>query len=191
MHSLLKKRFDTISETEFEYVFHLMYSVYSLPNVILPIVGGVLIYKFGYRLMFLIFGFCVLLGQLLFSLGCSINSIPLMLFGRIIFGLGGESLNTTQYAIIVEWFAVNQIAFALGVCLSFARFGNVLNDIISPRIATVFNYNIEFRCLFSDVVRFCSLCLFIFMHNFIGLYRFQTRHTYSNAGNNHNKLRYF
>jgi MFS family permease len=144
MHSLLKKRFDDFSETEFEYVFHLMYSVYSLPNVILPIVGGVLIYKFGYRLMFLIFGFCVLLGQLLFSLGCSTHSVPLMLLGRIIFGLGGESLNTTQYAIIVEWFAVNQIAFALGVCLSFARFGNVLNDVISPRIATVFYYNSEF-----------------------------------------------
>lgn len=114
-----------------------MYSVYSLPNVILPIVGGFLIFKFGYRVMFLVFGFAVLLGQLIFSIGCSVKSIPLMLGGRIIFGLGGESLNTTQYAIIVEWFAANQVAFALGICLSVARIGNVLNDVISPRISTV------------------------------------------------------
>ncbi len=115
-----------------------MYSVYSLPNVILPIVGGFLIFKFGYRIMFLVFGFAVLLGQLIFSIGCSLKSIPLMLGGRILFGLGGESLNTTQYAIIVEWFAANQVAFALGICLSIARIGNVLNDVISPRISTVY-----------------------------------------------------
>lgn len=140
LHTQLKYRFNHIAETEFEYLYHLMYSVYSLPNVILPVVGGVLIFKFGYRTMFLVFGISVLIGQLIFSIGCSIKNIPLMLFGRIIFGLGGESLNTTQYAIIVEWFAANQVAFALGICLSVARIGNVLNDVISPRIATVYSY---------------------------------------------------
>jgi MFS family permease len=87
--------------------------------------------------MFLVFGLAVVFGQFIFSIGCSTKNIPLMLIGRIIFGLGGESLNTTQYAIIVEWFAANQVAFALGICLSVARIGNVLNDVISPRIATV------------------------------------------------------
>ncbi len=160
-----------------------MYSVYSLPNVVLPIAGGVLIFKFGYRVMFLIFGFSVLLGQLIFSIGCSIKSIPLMLIGRIIFGLGGESLNTTQYAIIVEWFAANQVAFALGICLSVARIGNVLNDVISPRIATVISINIDFRCLFCDVVRICCLCIFIYMYYSSRLHGLETRHLSSNERN--------
>jgi len=87
--------------------------------------------------MFLIFGFCILIGQLIFALGCSSKSVFLMLVGRAIFGLGGESINTTQLSIILQWFAPNEIAFALGLCLSTARLGNVLNDFISPRIATV------------------------------------------------------
>ena len=137
MHSQLKKRFASDSNQNFEYIFNLMYSVYSLPNVILPLIGGVMIFKYGYRIMFLVFGGCVLIGQLVFAMGCSINSVPLMLVGRVIFGLGGESLNTTQFAVIVQWFAVNELGFAMGLCLSMARIGNVLNDVISPRIATV------------------------------------------------------
>ena len=137
MHALLFKKFGNGNKDNFEYTFNLMYSVYSLPNIILPLIGGALICKFGYRGMFLIFGICVLVGQFIFAIGCSIDSIYTMLLGRIIFGLGGESLNTTQYSVIIEWFSPNEIAFAMGVCLSLARFGNVLNDILSPRIATV------------------------------------------------------
>lgn len=137
MHNLLKKRFGSSTNLDFEYVFNLMYSLYSLPNIILPLIGGVLIFKYGYRIMFLVFGFCILIGQLIFAMGCSCKSITIMLIGRAIFGLGGESINTTQFSIILQWFAPNEIAFALGLCLSSARFGNVLNDFISPRIATV------------------------------------------------------
>lgn len=137
MHSLLKKRFGEKPEDNFEYFFNMLYSVYSLPNIILPLAGGVLIFKYGYRLMFLVFGSCVLIGQLVFAMGSSTKSMSMMLIGRAIFGLGGESLNTTQYAIIIQWFAANEIGFAMGLCLSFARFGNVLNDVISPQIATV------------------------------------------------------
>jgi MFS family permease len=137
MHSLLLKRFNSLTEKEFEYFFQLMYSVYSLPNIFLPLVGGIMIYKYGYRIMFIVFGFCVLIGQLIFSIGCSTKSVGIMLAGRIVFGLGGESINSAQYAIIVEWFTKNELGLALGICLSFARIGNVLNDVISPRIATV------------------------------------------------------
>ena len=137
MHSFLKKRFASSTTMDFEYVFNLMYSVYSLPNIILPFIGGFFIFKFGYRTMFIIFGLCVLVGQLIFAIGCTCKSIPIMLLGRVIFGLGGESLNTTQFSIILQWFAQNEIAFAMGLCLSSARLGNVLNDVISPRIATV------------------------------------------------------
>lgn len=140
MHGLLFKKFGNGNKDEFEYIFHMMYSVYSMPNIALPLIGGVLICKFGHRTMFLLFGSCVLVGQFIFAFGCTTNSIYTMLIGRIVFGLGGESLNTAQYSLIIEWFSVNEMAFAIGVCLSIARFGNVLNDIVSPRIATVNKY---------------------------------------------------
>lgn len=141
MHNLLLKRFAPITgDNNFEYFYHLLYSVYSLPNIILPLIGGILIFKFGYRSMFLIFGFCVLLGQLIFSIGCSTNSIYLMILGRVVFGMGGESLNTTQSAIIIQWFAPNELGISLGISLSLSRLGSAMNDIISPRIATVIIY---------------------------------------------------
>lgn len=60
----------------------ILYSVYTLPNTILPMLGGLLIYKYGYRIMFLIFGFLVLLGQFFLVLGCSFNSVPIMVIGK-------------------------------------------------------------------------------------------------------------
>ena len=60
-----------------------------------------------------------------------------MILGRIVFGLGGEALNATQSTLVVNWFNPNELSFALGIALSILRFGSVLNDIISPIIATV------------------------------------------------------
>jgi MFS family permease len=62
-----------------------MYSVYTLPNTILPLLGGLLICKFGYRFMFLIFGLLVFLGQFFLAIGCSFNSFPIMVFGYLKF----------------------------------------------------------------------------------------------------------
>lgn len=62
-------------------ILKILYSVYSIPNTILPMLGGLLIYKYGFRIMFLIFGFLVLIGHFFVVLGCSISSVPLMIFG--------------------------------------------------------------------------------------------------------------
>lgn len=154
MHNLLKKRFESNTKFDFEYTFNLMYSVYSLPNIILPLIGGVFIFKYGYRLMFLVFGACILLGQLIFAIGCSTKSVMLMLIGRTVFGFGGESINNTQLSVILQWFAPNEIAFAMGLSVSFAKMGNVLNDVISPRIATVTYLNF----ILKRLQMFVQLC---------------------------------
>ena len=193
MHNLLKKHFASNTTFDFEYTFNLMYSVYSLPNVILPLLGGVLIFKYGYRIMFLVFGFSILIGQLIFAIGCSTKSIPVMLIGRTVFGFGGESINTTLISVILQWFAPNEISFALGLCISCAKFGTVLNDVISPRIATVsflfyffilfFYINKVFRCLFGYVAWFCCVWIFVFMLDFACLFRLEAGYFNTNEGN--------
>lgn len=167
MFSLLKERFSSKGTTssDFEYNYNLMYSVYSLPNILLPLLGGLLIFKYGCRIMFLVFCFLILCGQLIFAMGCSFMSMKTMLIGRIIFGLGGESLNIAQFAIIVQWFSKNEIAFAMGICMGTARVGSVLNELISPKIADVSTTNkdlinkIVFRRMFSTMVRFLNLLI--------------------------------
>lgn len=53
--------------------------------------------------------------------------------------MGGESLGVTQSALLVSWFNANELAFALGINLSIARLGSVINNEISPQVAAAFS----------------------------------------------------
>jgi MFS family permease len=44
-------------------LFSLLYTVYSIPNVILPFFGGFFVDKFGARACLLVFTVCILVGQ--------------------------------------------------------------------------------------------------------------------------------
>lgn len=55
-----------------------------------------------------------------------------MVIGRILFGVGGESLFVSQTRTTTSWFRGKELAFALGVNLGIARLGSVLNDYLSP-----------------------------------------------------------
>ena len=56
----------------------------------------------------------------------------LMLVGRVIFGLGGESMSVAQSAIVSHWFKGKELALALGVNLSVSRLGSVMNSNTIP-----------------------------------------------------------
>jgi MFS family permease len=47
------------------------------------------------------------------------------LMGRVIFGLGGESMSVAQSAFVSIWFKGKELAFAFGVNISIARLGSV------------------------------------------------------------------
>ena len=114
----------------------MLYSVYSLPNIVLPFVGGILVMKFGIRSMYMVFSTFILIGHFIVTLGSQYNSIYTMLAGRVIFGLGGECLNICQNAMIVKWFFKSQLALPLGLTISFSRLGSVVNDNLSPRLVS-------------------------------------------------------
>lgn len=44
------------------------------------------------------------LGQIVFALGVSIKSWPVMFLGRVLFGFGGESLGVGNSALLSDWF---------------------------------------------------------------------------------------
>ena len=132
-HEHLKSQFKFLNN--FEYYFSLLYSLYSFPNVLLPFIGGMFITVFGNRTMYVIFNMCIIFGQFMFVIGSQMKSITLMIFGRIVFGIGGESINICQTAMIVKWFYKNSISLPLGLTLTVSRLGSVLNDVLSPKIA--------------------------------------------------------
>jgi len=73
----------------------MLYSIYSYPNIILPLFGGFLVDSIGIRTGVILFSTLICIGQAVFALGCSAGAYWLALLGRFIFGLGGESLGVT------------------------------------------------------------------------------------------------
>jgi MFS family permease len=74
----------------------MLYSIYSLPNMILPLFGGLLIDILGIRFCVTIFTFVLVIGQFICAVGGFYNNIWVMLAGRFIYGLGGENLTVTN-----------------------------------------------------------------------------------------------
>lgn len=115
-----------------------LYSVYSWPNTVLAIFGGLLIDKYlGLRRAMLLFTTLIFVGSVLFYIGVICVNFPLMLFARVVFGLGGESLSVAQSAFVARWFKGGRgMALAFGITISFSRVGSSFNFLFSPMIAT-------------------------------------------------------
>ncbi|CAE7427549.1 MFSD1, partial [Symbiodinium sp. KB8] len=130
---------ERISYQEYQNLFSWLYSAYSWPNVILPLLGGIFSDRMGLRLGNAIFAFLVTIGQCVFALGMTLPGThtkwAVMITGRVIFGLGGESLSVTMSGLIAKWFGGKELALALGLNLALARLGSVFNDAASPAIA--------------------------------------------------------
>ena len=114
----------------------MLYSVYSIPNIILPIFGGYLVDMIGVRTGNFLFSSLVMIGQGIFALGVTIESYLICLLDRGVFGLGGESLIVSENYSIMSWFTGKELSMAIGASISVARLGSVLNDNIEPAIVT-------------------------------------------------------
>ncbi|KAJ3370661.1 hypothetical protein GGF31_003975 [Allomyces arbusculus] len=122
----------------YQYYLNLLYSCYSLPNIFLPLVGGYLVDALGARRMMLTFSAIIVTGTTLFAAGVSWQSLPVMVAGRTIAGLGGESLEVAGTTITTEWFqAAGLLSMALGVNLSASRLAAAFQDVVSPWIVSM------------------------------------------------------
>lgn len=120
-----------------------LYSVYSYPNTVLAVLGGILIDRFlGLRRAMLLFATLVMVGSVIFCIGTVTTTYWLLIVGRVIFGLGGESLSVSQSAFVARWFRGGRgMALAFGITISFSRVGSSFNFLFSPMLATRFGIN--------------------------------------------------
>ncbi|CAD2215472.1 Major Facilitator Superfamily, putative [Angomonas deanei] len=135
--STIEQAFKEAGKVYTQSMNQLLYSVYSWPNTVLAIVGGLLIDKYlGLRRALLLFTFLVLCGAALFYVGVVATSFPLILCARVLYGLGGESLSVAQSAFVARWFKTGRgMSLAFGVSISTSRIGSSLNFILSPLLA--------------------------------------------------------
>jgi MFS family permease len=100
-------------------------AIYSFPNIIMVLVGGVIVDRFGTRLSTLLFALVCAVGAFITALS---PLFPVMAAGRLIFGLGAESMIVAITVVIGQWFVGRQLGFAFGLNLSIARAGSYSAD---------------------------------------------------------------
>ncbi len=131
----------------------LLQGIYSTPNIVMPFVGGIIIDRIGTRRSTLLFGAVCFAGAVLTALS---PQIALMAAGRLVFGLGAESLIVAATTAIARWFRGKELGFAFGVNLMIARSGS-LGAQVSPTWAgdayTYWQYPLLIAAAFG------SLCL--------------------------------
>ncbi|XP_052746414.1 major facilitator superfamily domain-containing protein 1 isoform X2 [Bicyclus anynana] len=69
----------------------------------------------------------VFIGAVVFAFGVYINAYWLMILGRFIFGIGGESLQVAVNNYVVVWFNGKELNMVFGLQLSISRFGSTVN----------------------------------------------------------------
>jgi MFS family permease len=100
-------------------------AIYSLPNIFLVVIGGLLVDRFGARSVTLATTAICLVGAVLTALGAE---FPVMAAGRLVFGIGAETLNVALLVALAQWFSGRYFALALAINVSIGRLGSYLAD---------------------------------------------------------------
>lgn len=109
----------------------LLNAVYAAPNIPLCLVGGILIDRIGAARASLIAAAFCFVGAALTAVG---QPYGVMVFGRLLFGIGEETLFISLLAGVAQWFSGGGAALAMSLFFSMARIGSYMAD-ISPRWA--------------------------------------------------------
>ena len=158
-------------ETENLILYNQLYSIISLPNVFLPFIGSFLIKRYGVHITMVSLNLWVLFGQIIFSIsGYLVNDnqndyfpFYVSLFGRFIYGLGGEILNVCQITVLSSYFKNKELSFAIGMYFSCTWFAVCLWNYIVPSVSS--STSLGFALSSSSITWVISvLVTFIFIY---------------------------
>ena len=124
----------------------LLQAIYSFPNIVMVLIGGIVIDRIGTKRSTLLFGAICFLGACvtawpglpvfaplaaavrglggIFGFEAGSSVLASMVAGRLIFGLGAESLIVAVTTAIARWFRGKELSFAFGINLTIARLGS-------------------------------------------------------------------
>ena len=101
----------------------LLQAIYSIPNVVMVLIGGYIVDRIGTRKAIFIFGTLCFIGSLVTTLS---GLLSVMATGRLLFGLGAESLIVAVTTAVAKWFRGKELSFAFGINLMISRAGTLL-----------------------------------------------------------------
>jgi MFS family permease len=114
-----------------------MYTMYSVAAVFAVLAGGFLIDRAGVRMASMIFSAFVVAGAAVVAWA---PDLPVLYAGRVIFGIGSESLIVAQSAIIARWFKGKELALAFGIALTICRLGTLFSFNTEELLANRFGW---------------------------------------------------
>ncbi|HEX2569040.1 MAG TPA: MFS transporter [Polyangia bacterium] len=137
--------------------YGLLFSFYAVANVFLlmVLVGGILVDRLGLKTSGILYGSLCVLGAALTALGGwqGLRGLPgyealrtafvpewspelkVMLLGRMIYGVGAESILVVNNKVLARWFKGRELAFAYGLNLTIMRLGTFLALTLQARVA--------------------------------------------------------
>jgi MFS family permease len=136
---------------------------YNVPNTFLfmALLGGLFLDRFGIRKTGFLFTLLCTLGGAVTAYGVSPTfrdggfgydlmasflpayspELKMMMFGRLLFGLGAETQIVMLNKVLAKWFMGRELALAFGLNLGIARVGSALGMSLSPRVAERLGFN--------------------------------------------------
>ncbi|HRS01467.1 MAG TPA: MFS transporter [Bacteroidota bacterium] len=134
--------------------YGLIVSFYSFPNtfLLMALIGGIILDNWGIRKTGMLFVGLTFLGSLFFAFAPSgiyksitflydfmgsflpqySPEVKMLMFGRLLFGLGAETSIVVINKILVQWFKGKELALAFALNISIARLGTAAALILSP-----------------------------------------------------------
>ena len=105
--------------------FGLLYTVYSIAAVIVLLIGGVIIDRFGTARSTILFAAICTVAGIINALS---SDLTVMLGARFLLGVGSEPLIVAITTALAKWFKGKELSFAFGINLTIARLGSVAAD---------------------------------------------------------------
>jgi MFS family permease len=103
----------------------LLYSVYSIAAVLVLLIGGYIIDRWGTKRSITLFA-VICLGAA--ALTAATDMFGMMLAGRFMLGVGAEPLIVAVTTALAKWFKGKELSFAFGINLMIARLGSAGAD---------------------------------------------------------------
>lgn len=102
-----------------------LYSVYSIAAVLVLLVGGYIIDRWGTKKSITLFAVICLIAA---AVTASSGNLYVMLAGRFLLGVGAEPLIVAVTTALAKWFRGKELSFAFGINLMIARLGSAAAD---------------------------------------------------------------
>ncbi|EGG23314.1 hypothetical protein DFA_05446 [Cavenderia fasciculata] len=123
-----------------EETFGFLFSFYSLPNLFMVIVGGILIDIYGPGLVSMLFGGVAVFSSILNAVAQPHFNI--MMMSRFLLGMGGETVLATTTTMIPLWYSSKDVPLCMGFLSSWFYWGNLTALAVLPSVNASWGFSV-------------------------------------------------